>query len=130
MGGRLKIQYDIRAKDFLVPALSIQTLAENAVRHGIARKLSGGVLDIAAWEDEENFRVSITDDGIGFEVEEVSADGKSHVGIHNVRCRLSMMCGGSLEIQSAPGEGTKAVCILPKDGKGKAEKEKGQGRGA
>ena len=47
-GKKLKIAYDIQAADFLLPQLSIQPLAENAVKHGLSKKRGGGTLTIAA----------------------------------------------------------------------------------
>lgn len=125
-GDRLRIIYDIRAGGFLVPALSIQTIAENAVRHGIQKKPAGGTLTITSREEGQHVVVTVTDDGVGFEVEDTPADGKNHVGLINVRNRLSLMCGGSLEIQSVPGEGTKVVLLFPVDGQQTASERSGQ----
>lgn len=116
-GDRILVVYNIQSKGFMVPPLSIQTIVENAVRHGISKKLSGGTLTIATWEDEQNFMVSVTDDGIGFEMEKISADGRSHVGISNAKNRLFLMCGGNIEIHSVPGEGTQVTFFIPKDHK-------------
>lgn len=120
-GNRLQVVYDIQKKGFMVPPLSIQTIAENAVRHGISKKLSGGTLTIATQENEQNFIVSIMDDGVGFEMGKVSDDGKNHVGIHNVESRISLMCDGSVDIQSIPQKGTKVMFLIPKKEKTKME---------
>ena len=120
-GDRLQVVFDIQAKGFSLPALSIQTIAENAVRHGILKKMGGGTLMIAAWEDGNDFKVSVTDDGVGFEEEEEAADGKNHVGLCNVRSRLSLMCGGRMEIHSSPDKGTQVILSIPKDRKVSAE---------
>lgn len=114
-GKHLKVVYDIRAGDFLLPPLSVQTMVENAVQHGIRGKLEGGTLLIESWEDETHFKVSVMDNGAGFAADRKPADGKSHVGIENVRSRLQMMCNGTLEIMSLPGKGTKVVLWLPKE---------------
>jgi len=49
----LKIEFDIRSTAFSIPALTIQPLVENAVRHGISKKETGGTVKIATWETEE-----------------------------------------------------------------------------
>ena len=54
------------------------------------------------------------DDGVGFDVNRKTQDKRVHIGIRNVKERISSLCGGTLEITSIPGEGTTAVIILPK----------------
>ena len=58
----------------------------------------------------------VRDDGKGFDVNEVKNDGRSHVGMDNVRMRLKEMCGGKVEITSKIGDGTVATVTLPKEG--------------
>ena len=121
---KLNIAYDIQATDFRLPLLSIQPLVENAVKHGVGMKKEGGTVTIATRETEEDYRVIISDDGVGFDPEEVrkkqetQSDGRSHVGMENTKRRLQEMCGGRVEIESTPGEGTVATVILPKSGQG------------
>lgn len=124
----LNIVYDIETEDFLLPQLSIQPLVENAVKHGVGMKEDGGTVTIATRETDEDFRVIISDDGVGFDMEEAKkkqetqSDGKSHVGMENTRRRLADLCGGSVMIESTPGEGTVATVILPKSGQTPAPK--------
>lgn len=115
-GKKLNIVYDIETEDFVLPQLSIQLLAENAVKHGISKKRGGGTLTITARETDDSFEVIVSDDGKGFDVNEVKDDGRSHVGMDNVRRRLKEMCGGEVIINSVIGEGTTATVILPKEG--------------
>jgi signal transduction histidine kinase len=54
--------------------------------------------------------------GVGFDpARQGLDDGKTHVGIENVRSRLAAMCGETIEIQSEPGVGTTAVMTIPKN---------------
>jgi sensor histidine kinase YesM len=113
---RLIIVYDIRADGFLIPALTLQPITENAVRHGVTKKLDGGTVTITAVETETDYVVTVADDGVGFDVNgKLESDGRSHIGIVNVRNRLASMCGGTLDIHSGPGEGTTAVITIPKE---------------
>ena len=89
---------------------------ENAVKHGISRKRGGGTLTIATRETEDSFEVIVSDDGNGFDTTEVKNDGRSHIGMDNVRRRIKEMCGGSVRIESKIGEGTVATVVLPKEG--------------
>ena len=101
---------------FSVPALTIQPLVENAVRHGIMPLDSGGIITITTRETDQEYIVSIMDNGVGFDVaKSVSMeDDAEHIGIRNVRERLKRVIGGELVIRSEPGHGTEAVIRIPK----------------
>ena len=111
---RVEFELDVRAAGFKVPALSVQTLAENAVRHGLEGKMEGGTVVVRTRETPDEYIVEVSDDGIGSDAVAADADEGSHVGIVNTRSRLSAMCGGTLEIASEPGAGTTAVMHIPK----------------
>lgn len=111
---KLEIVWDIKANDFLLPALTVQPLVENAVKHGICKAENGGRLAISSRELDDRYEIEVSDNGIGFDVNTPPNDGKSHLGIENVRNRLWKMCKASLELSSEVGKGTSAVIILPK----------------
>ena len=112
----LRVRYDIRCTGFTIPALTLQPLVENAVRHGVRENPGGrGTVTISARETPDSFEVCVTEDGPGFDPSQPTDDGQPHVGLENVRVRLGQVCGGVLTIQSAPGEGTTATITLPKD---------------
>lgn len=113
----LDIEYDIKCVDFSLPVLTVQPIVENAVKHGTSKKRGGGKVKIAADEDNENYIITVLDTGCGFDTTKPKDDGKRHVGIENVRQRLSNMCGGALKIESTVGVGTLATIIIPKGGK-------------
>ena len=113
-GEELNIEYDLQGGNFYLPALSIQPIVENAVKHGTGAKLDGGTVRIATREEKDAFVVTVSDDGVGFDPEKDLSDGREHVGIRNVRERVQKMCGGSLSITSREGEGTTAVIRIPK----------------
>lgn len=113
----LEIEYDIKCKAFYLPVLTVQPLVENAVKHGTSKKRGGGRVVISTAEDGENYVITVKDTGCGFDPSVPKNDGKSHVGIENVRQRLFNMCGGSLSIESEVGKGTLATIIIPKGGK-------------
>ena len=106
---RLNIILDIKAKDFPVPPLSIQPLVENAVKHGILQRIEGGTLFLRTYETTDAYYVEIKDDGIGFDVNDPSYKNKEHVGLNNVKYRLSSMCHGELTINSVIDKGTTMV---------------------
>lgn len=112
----LNFLFDIQTAAFSLPALTVQPLVENAVKHGIGKKEGGGTVKISTREYPDRYEVIVSDDGIGFDPEEKRQDGRLHIGIENVRQRLSFMCGGVLDIQSTPGQGTLAIMKIPKGG--------------
>ena len=112
----LEIEYDIKCVDFSLPVLTVQPIVENAVKHGTSKKRGGGRVIISAFEDKENYIIKVSDTGCGFDPAKPKDDGKRHVGIENVRQRLSNMCGGSLAIESEVGVGTVATITIPKGG--------------
>ena len=112
----MTVQYDIQAEDFVLPALSVQPLVENAIKHGLMGLEEGGTVTVATYETETHYCVKVSDDGVGFDVS-CPQDGHKHVGIRNVRERLQGMCGGTLTVESQKGKGTIALIQIPKEGK-------------
>jgi sensor histidine kinase YesM len=92
----------------------VQPIVENAVKHGTSKKRGGGKVIISTTEDKDHYVISVSDTGVGFDAASPKNDGKRHMGIENVRQRLSNMCNGSLTIESKVGEGTLAIIKIPK----------------
>ena len=110
---KLNIEYDIQDTDFEIPLLSIQPLVENAVKHGVGMKEDGGTVKIISHKTDTGHEVIIKDDGVGFDVNEVKDDGRSHIGMENTKKRLHDMCDGKVIIESEIGKGTTAKVIIP-----------------
>ena len=110
----MNIEYDVEATEFVLPALSVQPLVENAIKHGLMRLESGGTVKIHSYETPTHFCVEVTDDGVGFDTE-APVDEKKHVGLRNIQGRLKAMVDGELVLESKPGAGTKAVIMIPKE---------------
>ena len=110
----MEIRFELDSEDFLLPALSVQPLVENAIKHGLMGLESGGTVTVSAYETEKDYCVSVVDDGVGFDTT-ILLDGREHIGIRNIRGRIAAMCGGTLTVESAPGKGTKAVITIPKE---------------
>ena len=112
----LEVNFKIDAVDFMIPPLTLEPIVENAVKHGIRKKPDGrGRVMIKTSEYADKYCVSVIDDGVGFDSREKKDDGRSHVGVTNVRTRLKQICNASLEIVSIPGAGTIATIEIPKD---------------
>ena len=110
----MTIEYDVETTDFVLPALSVQPLVENAIKHGLMRLESGGTVLIRSYETPTCFCVEVKDDGVGFDTS-LPIEGKKHVGLRNIRGRLKAMVNGELILESEPGAGTRAVIMIPKE---------------
>ena len=110
----MSIEYDVKATEFVLPALSVQPLVENAIKHGLMRLETGGTVIISSYETPTHFCVEVNDNGVGFDTE-APIDEKKHVGLRNIRGRLQAMVNGDLVLESTPGVGTKAVIMIPKE---------------
>ena len=110
----LEIEYDIKCVDFSLPVLTVQPIVENAVKHGLMKLQKGGTIRVMSYETDTHYCVSVEDDGVGFNTEEL-LDERKHVGIRNIRERLTAMVDGTLEIESTVGVGTKVLISIPKE---------------
>ncbi|MFZ0976006.1 MAG: histidine kinase [Solirubrobacteraceae bacterium] len=102
----------------VVPAMSVQPLVENAVRHGVERGAGRGRVTISAQIAGGDVELRVTDDGVGIEPERlgaVLAGAGGGIGVSNVDSRLRATFGEryALRIESDLGEGTTAVMTVP-----------------
>ena len=110
----MTIKYDVESTDFVIPALSVQPLVENAIKHGLMRREFGGTVAIRAFETPTHFCVEVKDDGVGFDTS-LPIDEKKHVGLRNIRGRLNAMVNGELILESEIDTGTTATILIPKE---------------
>lgn len=94
------------------PALMLQTLVENAIRHGLEPKAEGGCLGIRAEVVDGRLVVHVADTGLGFQPASINNAG---VGLANIRARLNAMYGGRAELVITAPEsgGTCATITVP-----------------
>ena len=112
---RIRVEYDIAAKEFRIPALTLQPIVENSVKHGVEKSLSLTTIRIASAETDDAYIVTVKDDGPGFDTAQKPNDDRPHIGLASVRSRLANMVGGTLEIESAIGGGTSVSIVIPKN---------------
>jgi sensor histidine kinase YesM len=106
--------FETNSEDFMLPALTIQPIVENAIKHGLMPRDQGGSVRVTSWETPTHYCVSIEDDGVGFDPN-ILLDERKHIGLQNIRARLETMVDGSLDIESTIGQGTKVQLRIPKD---------------
>jgi two-component system LytT family sensor kinase len=118
--GSLHVMIDVpeTMRSAVVPAMSVQPLAENAVRHGVELRAGSGHVEISAHEIAGDVELRVRDDGSGIEPERVPAvlaGAGGGIGLSNVDARLRATFGDgyALRIESRVGEGTTAVMTVP-----------------
>ena len=110
----MTFSFEMNSDDFHIPALTIQPIVENAIKHGLMKLSKGGTIRVVSYETESHYCVSVEDDGVGFDTD-VLLDERKHVGIRNIRGRLKAMVNGTLEIESRVGIGTTVLIKIPKE---------------
>ena len=110
----MTFSFEMNSDDFHIPALTVQPIVENAIKHGLMKLSKGGTIRVVSYETESHYCVSVEDDGVGFDTD-VLLDERKHVGIRNIRGRLKAMVNGTLEIQSSKGVGTTVLIKIPKE---------------
>ena len=111
---KLNVMFDIGVRDFMLPAMTLQMIVENAIKHGITQKESGGTVTITTAETEDSYVITVEDTGVGFDVNAPRPENGSHIGLTNLSSRLTSMVGGTFEISSEIGVGTTARVVIPK----------------
>ncbi|WP_448263538.1 sensor histidine kinase [Microbacterium aurum] len=122
-GDRLAVTLRIAPETLstVIPFLSVQPIVENAVRHGLEPGERGGGIRIEARDDATHTEITVEDDGVGMDPEQLrallntDADG-AHVGIRNVDTRLRQLYGpgGGLVVETNTGAGTLVRMRIPK----------------
>ena len=111
---RINVIYDIGTLDFVIPPLTIQPLVENAIKHGILKKIEGGTVTLTTYETDSSYIIEVKDDGIGFDMSEIDFDENLHFGLKNISYRIKKSCEGDLSITSKPNIGTKIIVTFKK----------------
>ena len=106
--------FEMHSNDFHIPALTVQPIVENAIKHGLMKLEKGGTIRVTTYETDTEYGVLVEDNGAGFDTSEL-LDDRKHVGIRNIRGRLEAMVNGKLEIESTVGVGTKVRITIPKE---------------
>lgn len=112
-GNRIHVEYDIQETSFLIPALTLQPIVENAVKHGLCKKKGGGTIWIQTRSKQDGVYLTVIDDGAGFDVKSQKFYKNNGIGLKNVTKRLENMCNGSLEVESKENKGTKVTIKIP-----------------
>ncbi len=114
--GKLVVQKEVEpeALEAFVPSMIVQPLVENAIKHGISKRLEGGRIVIRAMLNDRVAIIEIEDNGTGLPDEAQRADGLG-IGLSNVNERLKVIYGDQcqLGLRSIRGRGTLARLEIP-----------------
>jgi two-component sensor histidine kinase len=110
-GDRLRVSFEVepRVRGALVPRLILQPLVENAIRHGVTRRITPGRVDVRAWQGEGRLHLAVCDDGVGLRAGVPIREG---VGLSITRARLRQLYGPEQRCELTPAPEGGAVCSL------------------
>jgi len=116
MGERLAVQVDVPEvlRDVALPSMALQTLVENAIKHGLEPKSGGGTIWLLAREADGQVHITVADDGRGFG----GSSSGTGIGLKNLRERLRLTCGpeAAFALVSNFPSGAAATLTLPHKG--------------
>ena len=109
-GDKLNVEFDTDYTSFRLPPLTLQPIAENAIKHGM--NLSDGPLRvfIQSRRTDTGSVITVQDNGPGFNP---SDESKPHTMLTIIQQRLEIMCGGNMTITSREGGGTVVTITIP-----------------
>ena len=120
----LTVVWDMDEKDLLsvkLPPMTLQTLAENAVKHGILKGRRAGTISITIKRHSSGITFTVADDGVGLSREQFDKaltvpSGQKSIGLYNVNRRLARLYGSGLSCVSGHGQGTVISFSIPARG--------------
>ena len=113
---KFRFDYELDVRDFEIPALSIQPIIENAVKHGaLSRDDGNGEILLTTEAIGDYIRITVYDNGThGIDMTKIQKENNG-IGISNTAKRLESLCGGTIEIKSDE-KGTRAIIMVPRKG--------------
>ena len=115
-----RIHAPLELRSHPVPAFAVQTLTENAVKHGLEKCRGAGAVEIIAEHKEDVVEITVSDTGAGIPalfdaVDSPRVDSFYGMGLRNVAARLEQLYGRTdlLHLSSDADRGTTAVLKIP-----------------
>ena len=108
-------EIDESSLDVFVPSMLLQPIVENAIRHGLAPKLEGGVITLRTVLDDGRLVIEVEDNGLGMTEARLARVHDEGIGMSNVQARLKLLYGDDFrfEISSRLGAGTLVRIDVP-----------------
>lgn len=108
--GQLFVEFDTPVTYFRIPPLTLQPIVENSVKHGIDPELEPLYVTVTTEDAGNGVRIIIEDTGPGYAPQEKH---ESQIALDNIRDRLNVLCGGTLDIAPREAGGTKVTIFVP-----------------
>ena len=108
--GQIFYEFDTPVINFRLPALTLQPIVENAVKHGLDPELDPLHIYVKTRQTNSGIEIIIENDGPDFNP---TNDNKPHIALDNIRQRLEIMCNGTLDISPRNGGGTVVAVTIP-----------------
>ena len=108
--GQIFFEFDTPVINFRLPALTLQPIVENAVKHGLDPELDPLYISVLTRQTDNGVEISVIDTGPGFG--EIDND-EPHIALKNIRERLELMCGGTLTLTPRKPGGTEVTVFIP-----------------
>lgn len=108
--GRLFVEFDTPDAFFRIPALTLQPIVENAIKHGMNPDADPLYVTVTTEDTDRGVLITVEDTGPGYAPTDEDAP---HFALNNIRERLKTMCGGTLEIEPREAGGTKVTVFIP-----------------
>lgn len=111
----ISVANDVDPLSLLIPSLCLQPLVENAVKHGLSKRASGGRVSVHAQRTRDRIRLVIEDDGVGFDPSVHVSSFGTGTGLANSRERIALHYANqaTFKVGPRPGGGTVVVIELP-----------------
>ena len=109
--GSLFVEFDTPVTFFRIPALTLEPIVENAIKHGLIPGLPPLYVSVVTEDTGGGTRITVEDTGPGFLMPENS---EPHTTLDNIRERLKVLCGGTLTITPREAGGTKVTIFVPR----------------
>jgi hypothetical protein len=94
-----------------IPPMMLLSLVENAIKHGLEPKPTGGRIDVKAEIMHGKLRVSVADTGLGYTPHNSATRGTG-VGLANIHERLALLYGGKAQLTVASNQPVGTLCVL------------------
>lgn len=109
-GDRITVQYDIQTGGFLIPALTLQSVVENSIKHGLCNRKYGGIIMINCRPRGKWVEITVVDSGGNELIPNDSwqkrwKDDLNHVGLETVQARLQSVMEGTIVLTYEEGIG-------------------------
>lgn len=111
MEERLTVDFDISEglRTAAFPPMMLQSMVENAIKHGLEGKAEGGYLKVRAEVAHSKLRVTVTDNGLGFGAKPSTGTG---LGLTNIRERLKLLHGDQASLKIEPNTPSGVIAII------------------